>query len=79
MGAQDNARDQARAALRSFLRSSTESSKRPSARLVARPRVASRLQTTGQRLQRGRDLQQRLRGFTMRFFFFATPEKCSDS
>jgi hypothetical protein len=82
MGAQDNAPVQARAALYCFLRSSTDSSKRPSGRLVARPWADSRLHTTGQRLQRGRDLQQRLRGLTTRLpfpFFFATPQAYRES
>ena len=43
----------------------------PSGRRVARPWLISRLHTTGQRLQRGRDLQQRFFGLTTRFF--ATP------
>jgi ferritin len=40
----------------------------PSGRRVASPCLASRLHTTGHRLQRGRDLQQRFLAFTMRFF-----------
>jgi ferritin len=43
----------------------------PSGRRVASPSFASRLHTTGHRLQRGRDLQQRFLGLTTRFF--ATP------
>ena len=68
MGAQDTATGQARAALSCFLRSFTDSTNVPSSRRFARPCEASRLHTTGQRLQRGRDLQHRFLGFTTRFF-----------